>query len=376
MTRLARLYIQGLRNITEADFPPSPHFNLLFGENGSGKTSVLEAVYMLGTSRSFRGHLQRPLIQEGQPLCSVFGELETGLTLGVQRGRQGIKSLKVGGTQAGSAAELSQVLPLLLINGDTFAVLEGSPSERRRFIDWGVFHVKHEFLHHWRSARQALKQRNQLLRDDAGPAELAPWTQAFAVNGEAMNRLRMEYLQQYEEHLQQFLPNLMGETLAERFTLEYLPGWDPEQPLQEQLQRALPRDRQAGHTTVGPHRAELRLRSGGQDVAEVLSRGQMKLLICALRLAQASLLQLLTGIRCVLLIDDLPAELDSTNRARVCAQLQKLGLQTFLTCIEPETLLPALAGANEEMDQGLRLFHVKRGKISPHISHSDTGKNH
>jgi DNA replication and repair protein RecF len=363
MTRLARLYIQGLRNITEADFQPGPYLNLLFGENGSGKTSVLEAVYMLGTGRSFRGHLQRPLIQEGQPLCSVYGELEAGVSLGIQRGRQGIQTLKVGGTQADSASQLSQALPLLLINGDTFAILEGSPTERRRFIDWGVFHVKHEFLLHWKTARQALKQRNQLLRQEAAAAELAPWTQALARHAQEMHLLRADYLRQFEEHLWPLLGDLLGDELAGRFTMDYLPGWDVEQPLEQQLHQALPRDRQYGHTTLGPHRAELRLRWGGQDVASVLSRGQMKLLVCALRLGQASLLKLLTGTGCVLLIDDLPAELDAPNRARVCAQLQRLGLQTFMTCIEPESLLPALQRPNEEEAGGPRLFHVKRGRI-------------
>jgi DNA replication and repair protein RecF len=361
MTRLARLYIQGLRNITEADLQPGPYINLLFGENGSGKTSVLEALYMLGTGRSFRSHLQRPVIQEGQPLCSVYGELEAGLSLGIQRGRQGIQSLKIGGTQADSAAQLSLALPLLLINSDTFAILEGSPSERRRFIDWGVFHVKHEFLWHWKTAQQALKQRNQLLRQEAATAELAPWTQALAHHAQAMHLLRADYLQEFEQYLWPLLSELLGEELAGRFSIEYLPGWSLERSLEEQLHQALPRDRQSGHTTLGPHRAELRLRSGGQDAAAVLSRGQMKLLICALRLAQVSQLKQLTGTTCVLLIDDLPAELDGANRGRVCTQVERLAVQTFITCIEPEALSEQFQ--NEEMNKKQQMFHVKHGKI-------------
>jgi DNA replication and repair protein RecF len=365
MTRLVRLYIQGLRNITEADFQPGPCINLLFGENGSGKTSVLEAIYMLGTGRSFRGHLQRPLIQEGQALCSVYGELEAGVSLGIQRGRQGAQILKVGGVQAESASQLSQALPLLLINGDTFAILDGAPTERRRFIDWGVFHVKQEFLLHWKTARQALKQRNQLLRQDSTTAELAPWTQALARHAQEMHLLRTDYLGQFEEHLWPLLGELLGEELAGRFSMDYLPGWDLEQSLEQQLEHTLPRDRQYGYTTLGPHRAELRLLWGTQNVASVLSRGQMKLLVCALRLGQASLLKFLTGTGCVLLIDDLPAELDAANRSRVCAQLERLGLQAFMTCIEPESLLPALQAPKEEETRGPRLFHVKRGRIDP-----------
>jgi len=365
MTRLARLYIQGLRNITEADFPPSPHFNLLVGENGSGKTSVLEAIYMLGTGRSFRGHLQRPVIQENSPLCAVFGELEAGVSLGVQRGRQGVQSLKIGGVQAESASQLSQALPLLLINGDTFAILEGSPSMRRRYLDWGVFHVKHDFVGHWRGARQALKQRNQLLRLNVGAAELAPWSQALALHAEAMHFQRAEYFGLLQEHVCPLIVEFLGDELAGRFHMEYLAGWDTDAELAPQLLRSVVRDKQYGHTTLGPHRAELKLRLGGQDASAVLSRGQMKLLICALRLGQASLLKQLLGIGCVLLIDDLPAELDSANRAKVGAILHQLQLQTFMTAIEAEALLPALRGANEEIAPSLEMFHVKRGKIDP-----------
>ncbi|HWK55450.1 MAG TPA: DNA replication/repair protein RecF [Hyphomicrobiales bacterium] len=365
MTRIARLYIQGLRNIDEADFQPAAHINLLFGENGSGKTSVLESLYMLGTGRSFRGHLQRPVIQEGKALCSVFAELDSGASLGIQRTRQGIQNMKVGGVQAESVAQLSHALPLMLINGDTFAILEGSPGERRRFIDWGVFHVKHEFLFHWKSARQALKQRNQLLRQEAATAELAPWTHKLAQHAQQMDVFRREYLQVFDSHMRPLALRLLGNELAERFSMEYQCGWDAEEPLQEQLTRSLPRDRQVGHTTLGPHRAELRLRCGGQDVASTLSRGQMKLLICSLRLAQAALLRELTGTGCVLLIDDLPAELDAANRQRVCQEVQSLGLQAFMACIELDSLLPCFPGKDTVNAPGL--FHVKRGKIAaPH----------
>src|SRR5690606_27297729 len=264
-------------------------------------------------------------------------------TLGVQRGRQGLQSLKVGGVQAESIAELSRELPLLLINDETFAILEGAPSERRRFLDWGVFHVKHEFIRHWRSAQLALKQRNQLLRAEAPEAELAPWTEAFAAHGHALHAMRGEYFELLHGHLSPLLNALMGAELAERFRMSYAPGWDVETSLSlaQQLDRVTSRDRQQGHTTLGPHRADLKLRVANQDAASVLSRGQMKLLICALRIGQASLLKALTGISCVVLVDDLPAELDSANRARVCGQLQALGMQAFLTTIEAESLLPA-----------------------------------
>ncbi|MES2604514.1 MAG: DNA replication/repair protein RecF [Pseudomonadota bacterium] len=365
MPTLARLAISGVRNISpETSLEPGPGFNLIFGSNGSGKTSVLEALYLLGMGRSFRSHLQKPLITHDQPLATVFGQTTDGLTIGIQRPQRGQQTIKIAGRPAEGLAQLSRTLPLQLINSDTFQLLEGSPQERRQFLDWGVFHVEHQFLDYWRRARQALDQRNMLLRNEASASEIEPWSYELAHNAGFINNYRRAYLQQLSALLETTLTDV-GPPGNHVINIEYLPGWDPEADLFDQLQDGLARDRKYGFTTLGPHKADLRFLLKGLSAAEVLSRGQLKLLICALKVVQSQLLVQANGTQSLFLLDDLPAELDAENRIKVCHLLGGLKAQVFVTSIE-QSALAAIAREQADIHSiGFTQFHVKHGKIDP-----------
>ena len=363
MPALARLELTSLRNIQAAELNPAPGFNLFFGDNGSGKTSVLEALHLLAVGRSFRGHLQKSLVKDGQTEATVFGQTTEGLTLGVLRPLRGPQSLRISGRKAEGLAELSQSLPLQLINSDTFQILEGSPIERRRFLDWGVFHVEHQFLDSWRRTRLALQNRNSLLRQEAKAAEIEPWTLELVRSAEQMDEQRQHYIEKLKALLVPQLAMLGAWESGLRLEMDYFRGWSREQGLYEQFQEDQPRDRKYGHTCSGPHRADIRFRMGAADAAEILSRGQLKLLVCALKIAQGQLLEQETGKRCLYLIDDLPAELDSHNRAQICALLTERKAQVFLTSIDPETLARELTAGPAGGGMENKLFHVKHGKI-------------
>jgi DNA replication and repair protein RecF len=365
MPSLVRLVLSSLRNIQTAELEPSPGFNLFFGDNGSGKTSLLEGVHLLAVGRSFRSKLQKSLIMDGQIEAAVFGETHEGLSLGVLRPQRGPQMLRIAGRKAEGLAELSHSLPLQLINSDTFQILEGSPTERRRFLDWGVFHVEHHFLQSWRRARLALQNRNNLLKRAAGAAEIEPWTHELVRNAELMDQQRSAYLQKLQAVLEPHFRRLeSGLEPGKRLELDYVRGWQQDSGLFEQIQSELAKDRKYGHTTSGPHRADLRFRYGGLDVAEVLSRGQLKLLICALKIAQGQVLELETGKRCIYLIDDLPAELDMANRSRVCGLLAEQKAQVFLTSIDQHPMAKELDAAGLSEGTKSKLFHVKHGKIA------------
>ncbi len=362
MPVLTRFAISGLRNITEANLEPSPGFNLIYGNNGSGKTSLLEALYLLGMGRSFRSHLQKPLISHEMLVATVFGQIADGTTIGIQRPQRGQQTIKIGGKPAEGIAHLSRSLPLQLINTDTFQLMEGSPSDRRQFLDWGVFHVEHQYLEFWRRAKKALEQRNLLLRSDAKAEEIEPWSHELALNANHMDMYRKSYLDQ--------LATLFSETLLDigapggaAIDVSYWRGWESQTDLFGQLQITLSKDRKYGHTTVGPHKADLRFKVGGQDASEILSRGQLKLLICALKVVQAQHLISTRGIHCLFLLDDLPAELDATNREKVCKLLGGLKTQVFMTSIEQEALAPIAARQAEVSGMEMGMFHVKHGKI-------------
>jgi DNA replication and repair protein RecF len=369
MPSLARLVITTVRNITEADIEPAAGFSLFWGDNGSGKTSVLEAIHLLGLGRSFRSHLQKPLITEGTSLATVFGSTSDGLALGIQRPVRGQQSIQIAGRKAESLAELSQSLPLQLINTDTFRILEGSPQERRRFMDWGVFHVEHQFLPAWRRAKLALQSRNMLLKQNASSDEIEPWTLELVKNADRIDFFREAYVQQLCATLAPYLEKLEKEQLS-KLTVQYDRGWPADSGLYTQITQELSRDRKQGFTGTGPHRADLNFRLGRSNAVDVLSRGQLKLLVCALKVAQGKLLREVQGQQCIYLLDDLPAELDAGNRLRVCQLLADLGSQVFITCIEEQVLSQNVKEVCAHAGLEHKLFHVKHGRIAATPNHA------
>jgi DNA replication and repair protein RecF len=357
MPSLQKISIRQLRNISAIDLFPGPGINILYGENGSGKTSILEGIHLLGLARSFRNSQLKPLIQHGQSESTIFGRLDNGQTLGLSKSQKGTGEIKVGGKNAESASFLAQQLPLQLFNSDTFRILEGSPANRRNFIDWGVFHVEHRFLHDWRQAQKSLQQRNSLLKHGASDAELAPWTLEFCRFSERVDTYRRDYLSALLPHVEKVVGALLPDVSLD---FRYERGWDSKAPaLQEVLEACIDRDRRYGHTHQGPQRADLSIMVAGHNAADTLSRGQQKLVVCSLKIAQGIMLQAERQVSCLYLIDDLPSELDARNRARLCEFLTGLGSQVFITCVEPESLDSGWPDTEE-----MRLFHVKHGKIA------------
>jgi DNA replication and repair protein RecF len=361
MPALKRLIISGIRNIQSAQLDPIPSFNLIHGNNGSGKTSILEAIHFLSLGRSFRSQQYKPLIGEGCTEAVVYGETCDGVAVGVSRTtRKGDSpQLRLNGAKVDTFATLTHELPLQLLNSDAFALLEGGPQERRAFLDWGVFHVKHQFLQSWRMARRALLNRNALLKRNAPSEEIAPWSHELSVHGGVVDGLRTEYLKQLQDHFAAGLGLELQELLGAPLAIQYHPGWDADRDLQDLLTGQLDRERRYGHTLYGPHRADLLITVRGKPCSELLSRGQLKLSISLLKIAQAQLLQVSTGRSSVFLVDDLPAELDRDNQAVVCRHLAELNAQAFVTSIEPDLRLSL-----DQHGAPSKLFHVKHGKIS------------
>ena len=216
--------------------------------------------------------------------------------------------------------------------------------------------MEHLFLGYWRHTLKSLQQRNSLLKKQASAEEISPWTQELARYGELIDQLRDSYLQRLAPVFEQMLEALIP---LKDLQLTYERGWNKDKPLAKVLEESLTRDLYIGHTGFGPHRAELKFTINKLDASQVLSRGQQKLLVCALKLAQGSLLAQEKNQQCIYLIDDLPSELDRKNRQKVCRLLEELGSQVFISCVEAEDLISCWENIQER-----RLFHVKHGKIS------------
>ncbi|MHB1370319.1 DNA replication/repair protein RecF [Pseudomonas sp.] len=358
---LTRLSVTGVRNLQPVALAPSPRINILHGDNGSGKTSLLEAIHLLGLARSFRSSRLSPVIAYEHPSCTVFGEAQLAsgqlCTLGVARERGGDLRIRINGQNARSMSELADTLPLQLINPDSFRLLEGAPKLRRQFLDWGVFHVEHRFLGAWQRVQQALRQRNSWLRHGTlDTVSQAAWTRELVLASDEIDSYRRTYIQIFKPVFERTLAALLQ---LEELQLSYYRGWDKERSLEEVLDAAVDRDRALGHTQAGPQRADLRLRIGGHNAADVLSRGQQKLVVCALKIAQGHLVSETKRGQCIYLVDDLPSELDDQHRQALCGLLEQLDCQVFITCVDSTVLQ---AGWNAETP--VSMFHVEHGRIT------------
>ncbi len=359
---LSRLVIHSLRNLNAVDIRPSPRINLIHGQNGTGKTTVLEAINILATGRSFRSHKLKPLIQYGKESFTVFGRIHDSkreFPVGVTRDNQGASQIKVDGSQVSSASALAEHLPVQVIDAHTFQLLEGSPKVRRQFIDWLVFHVEPGFLPAWKDLQRCLKHRNSLLRRGRiRPDVLAPWDQELVQLAATVDRLRQRNLERFFEVFRELVSEFVS---VEGLGISYYRGWDKDCEYADLLEANVARDEQRGFTQSGPHRADLRITVNGQNAAELLSRGQQKLLVCALRIAQGIAYRNSTGRTTVYLLDDLPAELDKHHRELLARWLESMQCQVFVTGVEREVLLNSW---DQYPDIDKSLFHVEHGRVN------------
>ena len=356
---LGRLGINNIRNISSATLELVPDVNLFFGKNGSGKTSLLEAVYFLGSGRTFRSMGLDPLIRRGESDCTVFGTVrdEQGnrLQLGVSRSRRGGREIKINGTRVDKASRLARSLPTLVLGPDTVELLSGPPANRRRFLNWGVFHVEPSFQETWEQANRCLRQRNELLRRPGlRLQELRSWDARLGELGETVHRQRLAWLAAFEERFHRTCSQLSRLT---NVSCTYQKGWDADESLQEALSRQGESDLARGYTQAGFQRADLQLRVGKSPASSVCSRGELKILAWAMVLSQGQVFAERVSGDLVCLVDDLAAELDGDHRAKVCEMLAAMPGQVLATGID-EIQLTGLWPVQP------RVFHVEHGSFS------------
>jgi len=368
MSALSRLDVDRLRNLKSISIQPNQHVNVLVGDNGSGKTSVLEAIHLLALGRSFRSARVDPLIEFDSPDLLIHARFFNGDRAGLVKRRNGPQTLKLNETRQRNWQELARTLPVQLLNSDTFALLDGGARMRRRYLDWGVFHVEHAFLSYWRDAAKSLAQRNALLKQGAELRQMAAWDDELCRAAIQVDECRRRYFHALEPYIIAAIEDLTQTTSLPGLSFEYQSGWSEELDLAEVLLNNRARDLKLGATQAGPHRCDISVQIGRNPAAAVLSRGQQKLVVTALKLAQGRLFQsqcvagrVDTGGAppLVCLVDDLAAELDERNSRLVMQHLLELKCQLFFTAVAPDDLkgLELLATSASK-------FHVEHGKIA------------
>ena len=352
---LSRLEIQNLRCLKAVpELELHPELNLITGANAAGKTTLLESIDLLARGRSFRSSRPRELITRGESGYLLRGKIcgqneggeeeafwlsqsRTSETLELRCDREPLRGL----------ASLAARLAVQSIHPDSQSLVHGAPRRRRAWLDWGVFHVEHDYRPAWAAYQRALKQRNAALKERQDPR---PWNTPLAEAGETMDKYRSRYLDEVRDPIEGFAQILLP---GQELEFTYRPGFDREQGLQKSLEA----ESAVLATEVGPHRADIDLKIDGMPGAHCASRGQTKLLVSCLLLGQVVLFQELRNQNCVLLVDDLASELDETRMGRMLEALSLCDAQMFASCVSKES------GAFP-MASGGQMFHVEHGVIS------------
>ncbi len=349
-----KVEISQFRNLLSTTFYPSPSLNLISGNNGSGKSSLLEALHYLSTGSSFRSNRLANIIHHQHDCFTLFTQLDNSIShrIGIKRCKDFHHQTKVDGNDIARRSELVQLLPLQIISPESISLLLEGSEVRRNYIDWALFHVEHSFHYHLSSYLRALKQRNALLKSH-NIKDITHWDVQLAEHGALIDNYRKIYITLLIPVVERLLSVLLPEF---EFSINYRSGWPKNIDIASALNNSLETDLKLKHTTVGPHRADFIMKTDDAKSSDILSRGQLKLVVIALKLAQILSLQEMSGKLPVILIDDIAAELDVEHRSLLLDTVQSLATQVFITT-------PELKLVDHSRWKEKKVFHVEHGQI-------------
>jgi DNA replication and repair protein RecF len=344
------LHIHSVRNIHQASLTLHPEFNVFYGENGSGKTSLLESIHLLSTGFSFKTRETRPLIRTGDDHLTVFARTFSEDTISIRKHAAGPTQVNLNSQSCSNSSVLARFLPCQVFYQDIFQIIDAGPAVRRSLLDWGVFHVKHVYHDVWRQYRHVLKQRNALLRQHPNRKEMIPWDQQLTSLAVQLHAFRTDYCIAWKQAFERLLPQLC----TIECQIEYYRGWRGKtDDLQAILDEQFETDCQRQYTQSGSHQADIRITTTDFSAKQGLSRGQQKIILIALKLAQGQLIDK----PCIYLFDDLTAELDLKHLSFLTQCLQVIPGQKIISVLEPISL-PNL----KLNDLGMR-FEMRYGTV-------------
>jgi len=354
--RLSQLQIRNFRNLANTRLTPVKGVNLIVGDNASGKTSLLEAIYYLSHVRSFRTQYVTDIILRHSPYLQLVASLETidehSIPLGIRRSRSKTE-IRSNKQAVNRVSDITALFPVLAIHPDSYILITGSPSYRRQYIDWGVFHVEQGFFQTWQRFKKALMQRNAALKSKQSIDVCQLWNKEISTTANYIDELRRKYFEKLQPYFFELTKQFFADDVIE---IEYKRGWSNDKDLNQILIDNLSRDRVKGYTNYGPHRADISIRVNAQSAQTCISRGQQKTLVALMRLAQAMQFTEATCKPCVLLYDDLAAELDAQHRKLILTVLSNMNIQLFITAID-ESQIDLSAWKVKKK------FHVEHGQL-------------
>ncbi|WP_076417393.1 DNA replication/repair protein RecF [Colwellia sp. UCD-KL20] len=355
---VVRLITSNFRNIEQSQTELHSQLNFLVGDNGSGKSSFLEALFFLGHGKSFRTTKIENLVsyQESTFVVSIKDDLDS--QIGISKNIISNETeIKINGIKQSKLSELAKNIAVQIITPESFKLFFGGPKERRRFIDLGLFHVEQSFSKAWKDFSRILKQRNAYLRSGANLEGIKYWDEAFCTHSNIVSTLRLNYVNGFREEFS-YWAELLLPKIHENIEVQYFQGWKQNTNLADVLVNNRTREINLGYSISGTHKFDVRFIMSKQPLENQLSRGQQKLFLFALTFAQAKLIEKVKRVKPILLIDDVGAELDSHSRTVLNEAINQLNCQVIITAIDKSAVEPLVPS-----DHDYKMFHVKHGKI-------------
>ncbi|MFN3198459.1 MAG: DNA replication/repair protein RecF [Bradymonadia bacterium] len=355
---LTRITLQDFRNLSQVELQAHERFNVLVGENGQGKTNLLEAIYWLATLRPLRANRLVELIRWGSDLARVRGFVDVdGLEHSLEvRCNRGERTALREGKKCGHS-DFFGVLSVVLFTPEDVGLVRGSPGDRRKFLDRAIFTGRSAYLSEVQGYRRALAGRNALLRQEAEDYALEAYEMTLARHGAKLMAARRAYVSDLSPLFEEAFVAIAGAGLKSK--IKYRPSVsaqseDDESALLKLWQGEREKDRQRGHTLHGPHSDDLAIELTGRSARAYASQGQQRAIVLALKIAEIRLLTALRGVTPVLLLDDVSSELDPQRNARLFEFLNAFEGQVFITTTDPSFL---------KLDAEHRQFNVHEGAI-------------
>ena len=364
---VVKLITQNFRNLNHDPIDLHPSLNFFIGDNGSGKSSLLEAIFYLGHGKSFRTTKTDLLAKYNteQFVVSVKDDLDA--QLGIARNVKNLTTqIKVDGVSHNKLSELAKHIAVQIVTPESFKLFFGGPQERRRFTDLGLFHVEHSFTDHWKNYNRILKQRNACLKFGKNDNNLSYWTGQLVDYSYKVSGLRKQYVDSLSKELVFWISILLPH-LNEKISVQFMQGWPQAKTLAETFEHNIERELSFGFSLYGAHKFDIKFLVDKQVLETSLSRGQQKLFLLALTLTQAKLIERVNRVKPILLIDDVGAELDTNSRTLLSKAIKELDCQVVITAIEESVLNQFFSDSIdicEEKNKKCKVFHVKHGAIS------------
>lgn len=349
------LRISNVRNLQQANLIPSSAMNLIVGDNGSGKSSLLEAITLLSRGKSFRTSKIAEIINFSHSSLIVTAQLsdqkKSLQKLGIELAHKK-RELRLNGKKISKISEMAYQFPTQFFDPGCYNLLDTEPKRRRSFIDWGTFHHDGFFLDTWKRYKKALLHRNSLLK--SGQLDgIDAWDQKLIEYGGIITQIRVEYLLALYPLFEKFAQEFQ---ICRDFELRLLPGWNTDNTLSDILQQSRQTDSRYGYTQFGPHKCDFVVMAEGKAAKSFMSRGQRKIIVLALMLAQIDLMTEKNQIPACVLIDDITAELDQSNQEKFMGLLADNHHQLFITTTDKGVL-------NRFKNQDFKVFEINAGLI-------------